>query len=64
MDKASDEKMVNVLIAYRQKVLAIVRECFVKDSNFITSQSQAFEFFINKRENKPAEMMGKTWRFP
>jgi cullin-4 len=58
MDKASDEKMVNVLIAYRQKVVAIVKECFGLDQSFQQAQSQAFEFFINKRENKPAEMMG------
>lgn len=63
MDKASDEKMVNTLITYRQKVVAIVRDCFGLDQSFVQAQSQAFEFFINKRENKPAEMMGSFYHF-
>jgi hypothetical protein len=58
MDKASDDKMVNNLIALRKKALGIVQECFAGNPSFAQAVSQAFEFFINKRENKPAEMMG------
>lgn len=58
MDKASDEKMVTSLITYRQKIMSIVQDCFGSDQTLTQAQSQAFGFFINKRENKPAEMMG------
>jgi cullin-4 len=59
MDKEQDDKMVSRLIALRQSALAIVKKCFNEDTDFRQNVSQAFEFFINKRENKPAEMMGE-----
>lgn len=52
--------MVVRLIALRQSSLQIVQEAFNGDSAFAQSVSQAFEVFINKRENKPAEMMGES----
>lgn len=58
MDKDADDKMVSNLIAHRQKSLNVVRDCFGLDPSFAQAVSQAFEVFINKRENKPAEMMG------
>lgn len=58
MDKSADDKMVTNLIEFRTKALKIVRECFGLDPSFAQAVTQAFEFFINKRENKPAEMMG------
>lgn len=58
MDKEQDDKMVSRLIHLRQSSLAIVKQCFNEDADFRQNVSQAFEFFINKRENKPAEMMG------
>lgn len=58
MDKASDDKMITNLIEYRTKLINIVSECFGSDPVFKHAVSLAFEFFINKRENKPAEMMG------
>lgn len=59
MDTSSDDKMIQNLITHRQKSLSIVRDCFGLDPNFAQAVSQAFEVFINKRENKPAEMMGE-----
>lgn len=60
MDKDADDKMVSNLIAHRQKSLNVVRDSFGLDPSFAQAVSQAFEVFINKRENKPAEMMGKS----
>ncbi|ORY70774.1 Cullin family-domain-containing protein [Leucosporidium creatinivorum] len=59
LDTTADDKMVVRLIALRQSSLQIVEQCFSADSSFAQSVSQAFEVFINKRENKPAEMMAK-----
>lgn len=53
-----DDKMVVNLIAFREKVVRIVEGCFAKEEGFVTNLNGAFEFFINKRENKPAELMG------
>lgn len=58
MNQAEDEKMVPNLIIYRNKIINIVKQCFNNHSLFTGAISLAFEFFINKRENKPAEMMG------
>lgn len=59
MDKDQDDKMIPNLIAYRTRIVKIVRECFNNDADFTLAITQAFEFFVNKRENKPAEMMAK-----
>lgn len=59
MDKTADDKMVMHLIEFRTKAVNIVREAFGLDPTFAQAVTQAFEFFINKRENKPAEMMAK-----
>ncbi|KAL8293161.1 hypothetical protein RQP46_000855 [Phenoliferia psychrophenolica] len=59
MDKSQDDKMVDNLISFRMAMLEVVRVSFGQDAAFSQAVSQAFEFFINKRENKPAEMMAK-----
>ncbi|KAK4703819.1 cullin 4, partial [Phenoliferia sp. Uapishka_3] len=59
MDKSQDDKMVENLITFRTTMLDVVNVSFGQDASFIQAVSQAFEFFINKRENKPAEMMAK-----
>lgn len=51
--------MVDRLIALRAKAVSLVASCFNNDASFIHTVSQAFEVFINKRENKPAEQMAK-----
>lgn len=57
-DESQDANMVPNLIALRQKWLSIVRDAFTRNREFDRAVSSSFEFFINKRENKPAEMMG------
>ncbi|GAA6006265.1 cullin family protein [Rhodotorula paludigena] len=58
-DATQDASMVDNLIAFRHNALALVQACFKGDGEFASAINQAFEFFINKRENKPAEMMAK-----
>ena len=52
--------MVLNLIAFRKTALSFVDTCFAKEDNFRDAINDAFKFFINKRENKPAEMMGES----
>ncbi|GAA5868593.1 hypothetical protein JCM1840_005500 [Sporobolomyces johnsonii] len=58
-DKSQDDKMVVNLISFRKTALALVETCFASEDRFRESINDAFKFFINKRENKPAEMMAK-----
>lgn len=59
MDSAQDAKMVDNLIGLRHRAVDLVDSCFSKDADFHGAINSAYEFFINKRENKPAEMMAK-----
>ncbi|GAA5889294.1 hypothetical protein JCM6882_000698 [Rhodosporidiobolus microsporus] len=58
-DTSQDDKMVVNLISFRHSALTLVESCFAKSATFAAAINSAFEFFINKRENKPAEMMAK-----
>ncbi|BGP34146.1 hypothetical protein JCM10296v2_005961 [Rhodotorula toruloides] len=59
MDASQDANMVDNLIAFRKRANDLVTACFSDDASFKSAINSAFEFFINKRENKPAEMMAK-----
>ncbi|GAA5882845.1 hypothetical protein JCM3774_006868 [Rhodotorula dairenensis] len=59
MDSAQDAKMVDNLVELRHRAIHLVDSCFSKDADFHGAINSAYEFFINKRENKPAEMMAK-----
>ncbi|BGP57050.1 hypothetical protein JCM8202v2_004688 [Rhodotorula sphaerocarpa] len=58
-DSSQDAHMVDNLIALRHRAIEFVDACFSKDMEFHGAINSAYEFFINKRENKPAEMMAK-----
>ncbi|GAA5939450.1 cullin family protein [Sporobolomyces koalae] len=58
-DKTQDDKMVTNLIAFRKTAIAFVDTSFSQDNDFREAVNDSFKFFINKRENKPAEMMAK-----
>ncbi|GAA5869095.1 hypothetical protein JCM8547_008696 [Rhodosporidiobolus lusitaniae] len=59
LDTSQDAQMVPNLISFRHTALALVQDCFANAPEFAAAINGAFEFFINKRENKPAEMMAK-----
>jgi len=51
--------MVQELLDFKDKMDRIVNNCFQSNEKFINSLKEAFEFFINQRTNKPAELIGK-----
>lgn len=51
--------MVQDLLDFKDKMDKIVHTCFDKNEKFINSLKEAFEFFVNQRTNKPAELIGE-----
>lgn len=56
-----DKTMVQELLDFKDKVDHIIDICFMKNEKFVNAMKEAFETFINKRPNKPAELIGR-WR--
>ena len=50
--------MVPQLLALKDLVDRVAHECFQRNERFLLSTKESFEFFINERPNKPAEMLG------
>lgn len=59
IDPEKDKSMVQDLLDFKDKMDVIVHSCFDHNDKFINSLREAFEFFINQRANKPAELIGK-----
>lgn len=53
--------MVQELLDFKDKVDYIIDVCFMKNEKFVNAMKEAFETFINKRPNKPAELIGGLW---
>ena len=47
---------------FKDKLDNIVAVCFNKNEKFVNVMKESFEYFINQRQNKPAEVIG--WCFP
>lgn len=54
-----DKTMVQDLLIFKQRMDRVVNECFQKQERFVYSLKEAFEYFINHRPNKPAELIAK-----
>uniref|UniRef100_A0A8C5PTN6 Cullin-4B n=1 Tax=Leptobrachium leishanense TaxID=445787 RepID=A0A8C5PTN6_9ANUR len=54
-----DKTMVQELLDFKDKVDHVIDICFLKNEKFINAMKEAFETFINKRPNKPAELIAK-----
>ena len=54
-----DKTMVQELLDFKEKLDNILKCCFQNNDKFVTSLKDAFESFINQRQNKPAEMIAK-----
>ncbi|XP_078403522.1 cullin-4B [Cetorhinus maximus] len=54
-----DKTMVQELLDFKDKVDHVVDVCFLKNEKFVNAMKEAFETFINKRPNKPAELIAK-----
>jgi hypothetical protein len=61
-DPSQDEQMIPSLLAFKKRIDAILKGPFVGDTEFGHTGKDAFEWFINKRQNKPAEMIGEVSR--
>ncbi|XP_056295831.1 cullin-4B [Pseudoliparis swirei] len=54
-----DKTMVQELLDFKDKVDHVIDACFMKNEKFVNAMKEAFETFINKRPNKPAELIAK-----
>ncbi|KAM9576260.1 LOW QUALITY PROTEIN: cullin-4B-like [Trichechus inunguis] len=54
-----DKTMVQELLDFKDKMDFIIDTSFMKNETFIVAMKEAFETFINKRPNKPAELLAK-----
>ena len=52
--------MVQELLELKTKVDGIIAEAFNGNSQFQDVVREGFECVINRRQNKPAELIGKT----
>lgn len=58
IDPEKDKSMVQDLLDFKDKLDNIVRNCFDHNDKYVNSLREAFEFFVNQRSNKPAELIG------
>ncbi len=58
-DRARDDDMIERLLEFKALIDAIVSTGFAHDGDFVHTQKDSFEVFVNRRENKPAELIAK-----
>lgn len=58
-DTEKDKVMVQELLDFKQKLDNLIKEAFNDNQRFVIAMKDAFEHFINKRQNKPAELIAK-----
>ncbi|XP_028171882.1 cullin-4A-like [Ostrinia furnacalis] len=51
--------MVPELLEFKEQLDHVVSSCFQRNEKFTYSVREAFEHFINQRQNKPAELIAK-----
>ena len=54
-----DKTMVQELLDFKEKLDSIMASCFMSNDQFIVSMKESMETFINRRQNKPAELIAK-----
>ena len=54
-----DKTMVQELLEFKDKLDVIMVVCFSANEQFIVGMKEAFETFVNRRQNKPAELIAK-----
>ncbi|KAF5297248.1 hypothetical protein FQR65_LT10020 [Abscondita terminalis] len=59
IDPEKDKTMVQELLDFKDTMDNIVATCFNKNEKYSNSLKEAFEYFINQRANKPAELIAK-----
>lgn len=59
LDPEKDKSMVQDLLDFKEQLDSIIEDAFMKSEKFVNAMKDAFEAFINKRPNKPAELIAK-----
>ncbi|XP_018014430.2 cullin-4A [Hyalella azteca] len=54
-----DKAMVQELLTFKDRLDEMVNECCGRNDKFVQAVREAFEYFINTRLNKPAELIAK-----
>ena len=60
IDADKDEKMVDELLEFKEKLDQFLCECFHNNEKFSNTLKDSFEHFLNQRSNKPAELIAKA----
>lgn len=60
IDPEKDEKMVDELLEFKEKLDRYLHECFQNNEKFSNILKDSFEHFLNQRANKPAELIAKA----
>lgn len=58
VDVDKDDKMVDELLEFKEKLDNFLHECFHGNEKFSNTLKDSFEYFLNQRANKPAELIG------
>ncbi|KAI7897480.1 cullin 4 [Cokeromyces recurvatus] len=58
-DPKNDPTMIPSLLKFKKKMDRILEYCFHHDESLMNVSKESFEYFINTRGNKPAEMLAK-----
>ncbi|EFO23722.1 hypothetical protein LOAG_04763 [Loa loa] len=59
MDVNRDKTLVADLLAMKRQLDNIVDSCFERNEKFVQAEKDSFDYFINTRPNKPAELVAK-----
>ncbi|KHN74086.1 Cullin-4B [Toxocara canis] len=59
MDSARDKTLVADLLVMKSKLDNMLKSCFRNNEKFVQAEKDAFDYFINTRANKPAELVAK-----
>ncbi|VDK76390.1 unnamed protein product [Litomosoides sigmodontis] len=59
MDVNRDKTLVDDLLAMKRQLDNVLDSCFQRNEKFIQAEKDSFDYFINTRPNKPAELVAK-----
>lgn len=59
-DGERERTMVHDLLELKSKMDQIITESFQSNEKFLDTIREAFESVVNRRQNKPAELIGKN----
>uniref|UniRef100_A0A6B2KYG7 Cullin-4 n=1 Tax=Arcella intermedia TaxID=1963864 RepID=A0A6B2KYG7_9EUKA len=59
LDEQNDKTIVDNLLNFKIRMDTILKTSFNSDDEFLLSLREAFEYFINLRQNAPAELLAK-----